>query len=219
MTRRIALALTMLIALSAGTARAQGGLDPTGAWSWSSPGQFGMDANTVLFQGDGRFVRESRWGNGVLVRNWGQYRLTVVGPGRFRLDTKTEGWLPRISCMQVPGFAPNCRDMPGAPDGPSMLTFTSAQSFAFDNGLVATRDPQAALLQQPVPERLFTMLPAAQAPAMRQPVAPAAPVHVVPNGPGQEIARRNHEGADNFINGYQRGCVKDIYGRWVGCQQ
>ncbi len=141
----------------------------TGAWSWQSPGQNGMDRNTLLFQPDGNFVRVSQLGNGTMLRSWGQYRLNQVGPSQAALQSQTQGWLPREICAQAPGFPMNCQPAPRPVDMSFTMNFTSPSSMEAE-GVTLFRDNAPYLLQQPVPERAVSAVPPPYSPQPRGPV-------------------------------------------------
>ena len=200
------------------SAAAQQGPSLVGAWSWDSPGQYGMDHNTVAFNQDGTYLRVSRWANGTMTRFWGNYSATPVSPTQFRLQSQTTGWLPAQFCSQAPGFPARCSPAPHPPEMSFTVAFTSPSSFQAQ-GMVLARDPSPFLLQQQVPQMAMTAAQAPVQPNIQQPVMPTLHPYQTPNGPGQGIANANHQNAQDFINGNLRQCYKAADGTLYGCQQ
>jgi hypothetical protein len=214
---RLAFAGAFVAVTSALPAHAQGsGL--AGAWSWQSPGQGGTDQNTTLFQPDGTYVRVSRLTSGQTLRYWGQYQVVQISPTQARLQSHILGWLPTSTCVQAPGFAPQCQQVPRPPDGSFPFEFTSPTTL-LAQGMTLHRDPSPYLLQQQVPQQTMTILNAPVQPNIRQPVMPALHPYVTPNGPGNLAAAGNHAGAQKFINENMRGCYTASDGTLWGCHQ
>lgn len=217
---RITLAVIALLAAAAAPAVAQqsAGNPLVGSWSGQRPSQGGMDRITDLYQPDGSFVSVLQLPNGTIQRMWGMYRLAPAGPGQFRIDFQLQGHLPLQICAQAPGSPMSCRpnDVPQSVSG--MVTMTSPASFQV-NGIMMARDDAAPLLRAAVPQQLVLGIPAPVQPQMRQPVMPTLHPYQTPNGPGNAIAGANHAGAQDFVNGYMRGCYKGTDGRLYGCQQ
>ena len=189
-----------------------------GAWTWLSPGQGGMDRNTVMFQADGTYVRASQLANGSTLRYWGSYNATQLSPTQIGLQSHTQGWLPTSLCAQAPGFPPRCSPAPHPPEMSFTLQFTSPSTMV-TQGVVLSRDSSPFLLQQRVPQQEMMTVSAPVQPNMQQPVMPTLHPYVTPNGPGNQIANANHAGAQHFINENMRGCYTGTDGRLYGCQQ
>ncbi len=189
-----------------------------GAWTWLSPGQGGMDRNTVLFQPDGTYVRASQLVNGSMLRYWGSYSVTQLSPNQVNLQSHTQGWLPTSLCAQAPGFPPRCSPAPHPPEMSFNLVFTSPSTMQ-TQGVVLSRDPSPYLLRQQVAQQQMMTVAAPVQPNIQQPVMPTLHPYVTPNGPGNQIANANHAGAQRFINENMRGCYTGTDGRLYGCQQ
>lgn len=189
-----------------------------GAWSWESQGRFGTDHNTLLFRPNGTYVRVSRWGNGTLVRYWGNYRASPVSAYQVRVQSQTVGWLPAAFCAQAPGFPVRCSPTPRPPEMSVVVTFRSPSMLQAD-GMILRRDNAPYLLNQQVPARTLSIVAAPVQPNMRQPVMPTLHPYTTPNGPGNAIANDNHANAQKFINGYMRGCSTAPNGQLYGCNQ
>jgi hypothetical protein len=227
MARRLA-GSALVIALGlAGTAMAQqyppaaaapAGVTLLGAWSWDTPGQAGMDHNSVAFNPDGSYVRASRWADGTMVRYWGSFTAQPVSPTQIRLQSQTIGWLPSQMCSQAPGFPPNCGPTPHPQEMAFVVSFTSPSTIQAE-GLMLYRDAAPYLLQQQVPATLMSQAAAPVQPNIQQPIMPALRPYTTPNGPGQGIAAANHRNAQDFINGNMRGCYTAPDGRLYGCEQ
>lgn len=196
----------------------QPGVSLVGAWSWQSPGNAGIDSNTIAFGADGTWTRTSQWANGTLTRVWGNYRAAPVSPTQVQLQSQIVGWLPQQFCAQVPGFQPRCSPAQRPPEMSFVLNFTSASSMQAE-GMTLFRDPSPYLLQQQVPATLLSTGAAPVQPNIQQPVMPTITPYQTPNGPGQAIANANHENAQNFINGRMRNCYTAPDGRLYGCEQ
>ena len=207
---------TMLLSASAGAQTT--GPSLLGAWSWESPGRFGIDHNTLLFRPDGTYVRVSRWGNGTLMRFWGNYRAAPVSADQVRVQSQTVGWLPAAFCSQAPGFPVRCSPTPHPPEMSVVVTFRSPTVLQA-NGMILRRDNAPYLLDQQVPARTLSIVAAPAQPNLRQPVMPTLHPYTTPNGPGNAIANANHANAQTFINGYMRGCSTAPNGQLYGCNQ
>ena len=217
MTRAAILATVFLAVLGMQAVRAEApGIE--GAWSWQSSGQGGMDRNNILFNGDGSYVRASQLATGQFLRSWGQYRAVPVSPGRFNLQSTTQGWLPQSTCVQVSGFPPRCNPVPHPPDMSFPVDLTSPSTMSAQ-GLILYRDSNPVLLQQQVPRQAMLTGPAPIQPHIQQPVMPTLHPYVTPNGPGNRSAMENHAGAKRFIDENMRECYRAPNGQLWGCKQ
>jgi hypothetical protein len=192
--------------------------DITGAWSWQANTPQGPIASTLLIRPDGGFVRADRLSNGTMLRQWGQYRATQVGPSAFQVQTQIQGYLPHTSCITIAGMGQRCDAAPPAQPTTTVLTMTSPTTIDAD-GSVLRRDLSGGLLNVPVPDKAVIAGITPMRPNIQQPVMPPQTRYQTPNGPGNQMANQFHHDNENFTQGYMRGCVKDMYGRWVGCQQ
>jgi hypothetical protein len=192
--------------------------DITGAWSWQVNTPQGPIASTLFIRPDGGFVRVDRLSSGTMLRQWGQYRATPVGPDAFRLETQIQGYLPHTSCIAIAGMGRRCDAAPPAQPLTTILTVTSATTIESD-GSVLRRDLSGGLLNVPVPDTAVIAGITPTRPNIQQPVMPPQTRYQTPNGPGNQMANQFHHDNENFSQGYMRGCVKDMYGHWVGCQQ
>ncbi len=187
-----------------------------GAWSWQSPGSDGPDFNTIALDPSGRFVRVARLSTGYVVRMEGTFEVNWTSQTSFELKTHTLQHLPQSVCAQNVGCEPAQSD----PDIDLPFVFTSPNSLSVPGQPVALyRDANPVLLQQPVPAQQII---ASQVPAMPMPGMPVAPVitpYTTPDGSGEAMSNAAHQGAQDFINLYERGCSKDDQGQLYGCQQ
>ncbi|HEX3919962.1 MAG TPA: hypothetical protein VHW60_21695 [Caulobacteraceae bacterium] len=186
-------------------AAAQGGPSIVGAWSGQSPAQGGMARGADLYNADGSFVSVMQLPNGTIERVWGLYQATPQSANQLSVQFQVQGYLPTQICAQAPGFAVQCNPTPPPSPGTQTVVLTSPTSLQV-NGTTMQRDNAPALLQVNVPQQLVLNAQAPTQPNIPQPVAPGG-------------ARYNSAPAQNFINGYMRGCTQDAQGRWVGCQQ
>jgi hypothetical protein len=185
-----------------------------GTWSNQQPGQGGMVQTTVGMGSDNTFAVETQLPNGSRMRIWGTFQATQLSDNTIRVVQQIVDWSPHQVCTEAPGFDPHCNAFQPPPPQPLLLTFESADSYQVD-GNVWSRDPDAALLRQPVPDPLMQYAQAPSAPIMRQPVIQPPPYDPTP----QPDPRQQYEqGNQNFLNGYMRGCTM-IDGRWQDCQQ
>lgn len=217
MNKNAITACALLGVLTALPARAQG-VSLEGAWSWSSPGQDGMDQNTLLFQPNGTYVRVSRLANGELLKYWGGYTAVQVSRTQIRLQSHTQGWLPVTFCAQAPGFAPQCSPEPRPPEMSFVVQFTSPSTIIAE-GTTMSRDPAPYLLQQQVPQQVMLAARAPVQPNIQQPVMPTLHLYETPNGPGNQMANGFHAANRDRLDQVQRGCYIDQYGRRWGCEQ
>jgi len=208
--RTIAAALCAGAALAAATAASAGGLPLVGTWSWNSPGQGGMDHNTIGFGANGSYVRVSQLTNGELLRYSGTYRAAQVSGNQVQVLTHTTAWLPTRMCAQAPGFAARCQAVRPPPESPLVMQFASANMMRAQ-GMTLVRDRSPYLLQQRVQASVTMGVRAPTQPNIRQPV--------MPYQPGLAISATNHANARAFIDGRMRGCTTLPSGQLVGCQQ
>ena len=52
-----------------------------------------------------------------------------------------------------------------------------------------------------------------------RPVMPTLHPYVTPNFAGNRMANAYHANNQRFVNEHLRGCYRDAYGRYYGCQQ
>ena len=135
-----------------------------------------------------------------------------------RLSSQIDGWLPQKMCAQAPGFAVQCQRAPRPPEMNFAVKLSSPSTLEVQ-GVTLRRDAYAALTHVQVPLMAMSHAQAPVQPNMRQPVMPTLHPYQTPNGPGLGIANANHQGAQDFVNGYMRGCYKDEQGRLWGCEQ
>ena len=140
-----------------------------GAWSSQQSSQFGPVQMTDAFSPDGQYVSVAAWQQtGLIVRVWGTYRSGPAGPNQLRLELQMQGYLPKQLCLPAQGVPPLCQPFPTPPPTATvMVTFTSPSSFqsVLQNTpsapmVMATRDPNPALLQQQVAPQQTLNLPA-----------------------------------------------------------
>jgi len=182
-------------------AQSNGAPSLVGAWSGQSNGSRGTD----LFNPDGTFVSVLQSPNGTMQRLWGRYQATPVSAYQMTVQFQIEGVLPQQICAQTPGYPMGCRPYSPPAPPPETVTFTSPTTIQ-ENGVPMQRDNAPELLQQNVPQQLVMNAQAPVQPNIRQPVMTGG-------------ARYNSAPAQNFINGYMRGCTQNAQGQWVGCQQ
>ena len=198
---------------AAPAALAQQAPSVVGTWSTQQSGDGGMMLSTVGMGSDNTFAVETQLPNGSRMRVWGTYQATPLSGNTIRIVQQVVDWSPHQICTQAPGFNPNCGPFQPPPPMPLVLTFQSADSYEV-NGNQWSRDPDAALLRQPVPDPLMQYAQAPVSPAIPQPYNPS------PYDPSpQPDPRQKYEnGNSNFLNGYMRGCTM-IDGQWRDCQQ
>ena len=154
--------------------------------------------------------------NGTLLRFWGTWQGTMVGPGQLRVEWHFEGMRPRTSCVVIQGFGQRCEPWASPRDGFDVYNLTSPSTMQ-SGGTTVYRDPQAALLQAPVPDPSVV--------AGRAPVQPRIPQPVMPPGGGggyqtpYDPSSAYHAQNKAWLDQNMRGCTIDQYGRRWGCQQ
>ena len=190
-----------------------------GAWSWQSGTPSGMTASTIMFRPDGAYVRTDRLPNGTLLRQWGPYQAAPMGPGAYQVRMGVQGYLPHVSCVVVQGMGQRCQPAPPPHAITATLTVMSPILMVAADGSQMQRDNSGGLLNAQVPDRSAVTMAAPMQPNMAPPTMPQLHPYVTPNGPGNQMANAFHKQNENFSQGGMRGCVKDIYGNWVGCQQ
>ena len=184
-----------------------------GTWSSLQPGQGGMTQVTIGLGSDSTYAVETQLPNGSRMRIWGTYEAKQVSANAILISQQITDWKPHQICTQAPGYQPSCGAFQPPPPQPLMLTFASGDSFSID-GNMWSRDPEAALLKQPVDDPLVQYAQAPVTPEIPQPVAPSQPGYQTPPDPREQY----EQGNQNFLNGYMKGCVL-IDGRWQDCQQ
>ncbi len=178
--RRACMGLLIVAAAQAGVAHAQTppASEPgsavarlLGAWSWQSPGQGGMNHDSLALQADGSYVHVGQLPNGSMFRYWGTYRATAGSRTRVRLQLHTVGWLPTAICTQIAGFGRRCGSTPHPSDQSFEAVFVGADVLQVE-GVAVFRDPAAYLLQRQVPETFVQNGRTPTQPAIAQPHAP-----------------------------------------------
>ncbi|WP_284947091.1 hypothetical protein [Acidisoma cladoniae] len=172
-----------------------------------------MVQTTVGMGSDGTYAVETQLPNGSRMRVWGTFQATPISGSEIRVTAQISDWKPHQICTQAPGLQARCTSFQPPPAQPLLLNFEGPDSYQID-GVVWSRDPVAALLQQPVDDPLVQYAQAPVSPMIPQPVAPSAPQEQLPSDP-----RSQYEvGNQNFLYGHMKGC-SFIDGRWQDCQQ
>lgn len=184
-----------------------------GTWSAEQPGQDGMVETTIGLGSDHTYAIETALPNGSRMRIWGLYQASEISPNIIQLSLQRVDWKPHAICTQAPGFQPRCVAFDPPPPQPQRLIFESPDRYQVD-GIVWSRDPEAALLQQPVADPLVQYAQAPVAPRIPQPSIPSQTTTSLPSDPRSQYETGNQ----NFLYGYMKGC-SFIDGRWQDCQQ
>jgi hypothetical protein len=139
-------------------------------------------------------------------RVWGRYDAQRTAGGQVHLSLRTMGFLPKQICAQAPGFPVKCRPNQVPATMGSDVNFSSPNAFQI-NGVTMTRANGSPLLQAQVPSQLILGVQAPVQPHMVQPVAPSAPGHYTPTGPGSVQAMHADDDQQQYricaVNGGQ----------------
>jgi hypothetical protein len=204
--------IVWLLAISP-VAMAQQAPSVVGTWSTQQAGEGGMVQVTIGMGNDNTYAIESQFPNGSRMRIWGTYQATQISDNTIRIVPQITDWKPHQICTQAVGFQRRCVSFEPPPPEPQLLVFESADAYQVE-GNMWSRDPTAALLQQPVEDPLVQYAQAPNVPTIPQPVIPSGPGSPLPADPRSQYETGNQ----NFLYGHMKGCTF-IDGRWQDCQQ